>query len=320
MPPSPSHASQPTPSTTDNTPTTHSADPSLKAVAAQAVAPSHQPVAADQALLTPNLEAILAAFNKDGNGDGELLKLIVQAKAKEDERLAALDTLRTEQVRLAQTYAVVHLYQQQAQVLALQSTQALKGPPPYSPLSPPPSDYNTSAGLKRGRTPSDASTASEASAKSKKAKTIASVPPPTVVTAVPPAKPTRADVMAALRLKCEANQRAQQQHQQAQQVSHARTSPSLSPPLPSAPSTRRTTPPKAPSARHTPFLRPAAPPTTSTSAPPLPASTADSSSRNKLALLLHASESSAALAPEWHPMPVATSDVRGEATQASVKA
>ncbi|BGP29641.1 hypothetical protein JCM10296v2_001380 [Rhodotorula toruloides] len=318
MPPSPSHARQPTTSTTDNTATTHSADPSLKAVA-----PSHQPVSADQALLTPSLEAILAAFNRDGDGDGELLKLIVQAKAKEDERLAALDTLRTEQVRLAQTYAVVHLYQQQAHVLALQSTQALKGPPPYSPLSPPPSDYNASAGLKRGRTPSDASTASEASAKSKKARTASSaVPPPAVVTAVPPAKATRADVMAALRLKCEANQRAQQQQQaQAQQVSHARTSPSLSPPLPSAPSARRTTPPKAPSARHTSFLRPAAPPTTSASPPPLPAPTADSSSRNKLALLLHASESSAALAPEWHPMPVATSDVRGEAPeQASVKA
>ncbi|BGO89154.1 hypothetical protein JCM10020v2_000774 [Rhodotorula toruloides] len=303
MPPAPSHASQPLASTTD-TLATHTADPSLETVAAQAVAPSHQPVAADQALLTPSLEAILAAFNKDGNGDGELLKLIVQAKAKEDERLAALDVLRTEQVRLAQTYAVVHLYQQQAQVLALQSTQALKGPPPYSPLSPPPSDYNTSAGLKRGRTPSDASTASEASAKSKKAKTASAAgPPPAVVAAVPPAKPTRADVMAALRSKCEANQRAQQQ-----QVSHARTSPSLSPPLPSTPSTRRPTPPKASSARHTPFLRPAAPPTSSTSPPPLP----DSSSRNKLALLLHASESSAALAPDWHPVHVATSDVRGE--------
>ncbi|KAJ8296284.1 hypothetical protein OF846_000680 [Rhodotorula toruloides] len=317
MPPAPSHASQALASTT-NTLATHSADPSLESVAAQAVAPSHQPVAADQALLTPSLEAILAAFNKDGNGDGELLKLIVQAKAKEDERLAALDVLRTEQVRLAQTYAVVHLYQQQAQVLALQSTQALKGPPPYSPLSPPPSDYNTSAALKRGRTPSDASTASEASAKSKKAKTASAAgPPPAVATAVPPVKPTRADVMAALRLKCEANQRAQQH----QQVSHARTSPSLSPPLPSTPSTRRTTPPKASSARHTPFLRPAAPPTSSTSPPPLP----DSSSRNKLALLLHASESSAALAPDWHPVHVATSDVRGEGgegqpRQASVKA
>lgn len=93
MPPAPSHASQALASTT-NTLATHSADPSLESVAAQAVAPSHQPVAADQALLTPSLEAILAAFNKDGNGDGELLKLIVQAKAKEDEvrshRLALL--------------------------------------------------------------------------------------------------------------------------------------------------------------------------------------------------------------------------------------
>ncbi|BGP22422.1 proteophosphoglycan ppg4 [Rhodotorula toruloides] len=308
MPHSPSHASLPTHSGTATTAHSHE-DSQRHAVAAQAVASSQQPLAADQALLTPSLESILAAFNKDGKGDGELLKLIVQAKAKEDERLAALDVLRAEQVRLAQTYAVVHLYSQQAQVLALHSTW--KGPPPYSPLSPPPSDYNgATVGVKRGRTPSDASTASDAAkAKSKKAKT-AAAPPAVVPAPVPPAKPTRADVMAALRLKCEANQRT------SQHVSHTRTSPSLSPPLSSA---RRTTPPKAPSARHTPFLRPAAPPSSaSPPPPPLPAST-DSSSRNKLALLLHASESSAALAPEWHPMPVATSDVRGAQEEASVK-
>lgn len=61
-----------------------SLEPAPKAhVAAEAVAPKSSAV--DHILLTPRLDAILESYSKEGQGDAELLKLILQAKAREDE-------------------------------------------------------------------------------------------------------------------------------------------------------------------------------------------------------------------------------------------
>ena len=73
----------PAPSPADSLPTISPESASKSQLAAQAVAP--QSAAVDHILLTPRLEAILESYSKDGQGDAELLKLLLQAKAKEDE-------------------------------------------------------------------------------------------------------------------------------------------------------------------------------------------------------------------------------------------
>lgn len=275
-----------------------------------------------------------------------------------------MDDLRAEQLRAQQVMWQYSMYQYMLVAAAAQQQQqqqqqggaglaALKGPPPYSPLSPPCelAPLGTAPSNKRPRASSNVSSASSASDASKKARTGANSPPRTLA---PGQKPSHADVMEALRRKCEANK--QTKPNTAAALNSARTSPSypnrplapapsvaapartsMSPPL--APATaRRLSPPQVVPGRHTSFLRPAPPPpaaSPSTSAPqvsaPNPASPPAlasvheapaekdqqqqaSAPRNKLALLLHASESSAAQyhTPSWLPQPqAATSDVRG---------
>ncbi|GAA6003366.1 hypothetical protein JCM10207_000297 [Rhodosporidiobolus poonsookiae] len=332
--------------------------PTKADLAAQAVV--GKPSSKDAPLLTPTIEAIWSAFKADGSDDKDMFKLLLQAKVKEDERLAAQDNLRAEQLRAANTLAMHQYAFQYQQVYAAQAAlavaaqaQALKGPPPYSPTSPPPSEPSShkSSG-KRSRAVSDASsTSSHSDSATKKAKTSD--------------KPTHADVMAALRRKCETNKGVSPP-----MGGHAQLAPPpgyfpqyppyASPPLapasrlaPAAPVTtttgRRNSPPHVPG-RHTSFLRPAPPPPSSSasstgarSVSPLPsgavhpaspplASVAEADEqpptpvaatpRNKLALLLHASESSDLVggpAPPAHWQPpkpkvlAATSDCRGEA-------
>ncbi|KAK4698941.1 hypothetical protein P7C70_g7328, partial [Phenoliferia sp. Uapishka_3] len=80
----------------------------------------------DGAVYSPSLASILFAYEKNGDGDKELLKALLLAKAKEDERLAALDGLRTEQLRAATVLAQHQTYWLAA---SLHSSQ-------YSPTSP----------------------------------------------------------------------------------------------------------------------------------------------------------------------------------------
>ncbi|GAA5977098.1 hypothetical protein JCM11641_001300 [Rhodosporidiobolus odoratus] len=320
-------------------------------IAASAVAAKPTAAPAETTLMSPPLDAILRAFKLDGKEDKEMLKLLLQAKAKEDERLAALDLYRTEQLRAASTVAQQQYYLHCQQVYAAQysaaQSQAFRGPPPYSPTGSPPSSLSlTVPGIaKRPRAGSDASSTSAASdgSASKKSKTSD--------------KPSHEDVMAALRRKCEGNLQTQSgqpfhAHHSAspnhfpaalpgQRPIAPRSPPSLSPPLAAPPTARRTSPPQT-SSRHTSFLRPAAPLSgTSTSAPaPVSHSTSAPLSSvpeephpdrhrhqlapgNKLALLLHASETTEAAAgaltsPNWQPplpqvLAAATSDVRGAA-------
>ncbi|GAA5903902.1 hypothetical protein JCM5296_005585 [Sporobolomyces johnsonii] len=339
-----------------STPTAH---PSKREVAAAAVvakpSPTAQQPATDVPLLTPSIEAIMASFRTSGQ-DTEMLKLILLAKAKEDERLAALDHLRTEQLRAANTIAL-HQYWYQYQAFMAQAQGQL---PPYSPTSPPPPG-------KRPRAPSDASNSSTGDEQTgKRQRTIPGQG----------GKPSHEAVMEALRRKCQANQ--SQSHASAPPASSSssssssrnsppaslatshrplapapapapappshRSSPSLSPPLPphhsiAPPIPRRLSPPSLPS-RHTSFLRPAnAPPSSSSSpAPPTPSSThvappplslslspvqeegetptsgshpPPPSTRDKLAMLLHATD--AAAAASLRNEAARTSDVRGAA-------
>lgn len=70
-------------------------------LAASAVAPKAA-TAADHSLLTPRLEAILASYSSDGHGDAELLKLLLQAKAKEDEvSLCSIPFIRASRIPAA---------------------------------------------------------------------------------------------------------------------------------------------------------------------------------------------------------------------------
>ncbi|KAI5478777.1 hypothetical protein MNV49_004603 [Pseudohyphozyma bogoriensis] len=59
----------------------------------------------DGALFSPSLASILKAYSQDGGGDRDLLIALLNAKSKEDERLAALDQFRAEQLRAANTLA-----------------------------------------------------------------------------------------------------------------------------------------------------------------------------------------------------------------------
>lgn len=64
----------------------HAVSQQQQQLAQRAVAPQAAAEAgADHALLTPRLDAILEAYAKDGRGDGEMLKALLHAKAKEDE-------------------------------------------------------------------------------------------------------------------------------------------------------------------------------------------------------------------------------------------
>ncbi|GAA6039587.1 hypothetical protein JCM8097_002199 [Rhodosporidiobolus ruineniae] len=338
--------------------------PSKAAIAQQAVAAKPDASSSQEGLMSPSLESVLEAFKAQGGDDKEMLKLLLQAKAKEDERLAALDMLRAEQLRAASSIAMQNYYAQYLNAMQLYTHQAnsFKGPPPYSPGSPPPAllspgmAHSLPAGVKRPRAASDASVSSIASdasssSSSKKAKTSFPGSSSSYVATEVPRKPSHEDVMAALRRKCGATQ--PQDHPAAFSPSSASgyfpaLAPriSLSPPLPPPAMTtatgRRSSPPHVPG-RHTSFLRPAPPP--SAPAPPSsPAAIAPRTSpvpppaavlatvpeedapqnppapRNKLALLLHASESTdgAVPPPKWEPpkpkvLVAATSDVRGEA-------
>ncbi|GAA6054910.1 hypothetical protein JCM3770_004280 [Rhodotorula araucariae] len=327
---------------------------------------THKPptVGGDPApLLSPSLQAIWQSFLDHGHGDTEMLRLIISAKQTEDARLKALDELRLEQQRTANLMYQSMLYQQMLAFAAAQPQQAALvgakgGPPPYSPLTPPlelvgasPAASATVTATKRPRATSSASAESATSdaSGSKKAKTARSPLQPLASGQ----KPTHADVMAALRRKCEANQQAGAGPVLGSQFSSPAAStstsppyahrplvlaptpiaaarPSMSPPLATA-GTRRLSPPQVVPGRHTSFLRPApAPPASSSSISmsglsaltPVPeadagaataaATTANEAPRNKLALLLHASESTAQYSPSWQPHPQATtSDVRG---------
>ncbi|GAA5882322.1 hypothetical protein JCM16303_004070 [Sporobolomyces ruberrimus] len=132
--------------------------------------------------LTPSIETIWKSFVEKGHDDVELLKMLLLTKSKEDERLTALDMLRTEQLRAANTMALhQYFYQYSAFYAAQQQQQAhlaqrpqqqqqqpgvtKRAPSPYSPTSPPPAPLpSTSSSLKpstkRPRAASDASVAS----------------------------------------------------------------------------------------------------------------------------------------------------------------
>lgn len=137
--------------------------PSPVEIAKQAVAPS--PASSSTAAYTPSLASILNAFQKDGNNDTELLKIILKAKEKEDEvsymlynpfvdarslhrerrkltsrslawpwqRLAADAMLKVEQLKVQHTLVLSQVYYAQVQAQA----QSFAGYAPYSPTSPP---------------------------------------------------------------------------------------------------------------------------------------------------------------------------------------
>ncbi|GAA5835464.1 hypothetical protein JCM11251_005241 [Rhodosporidiobolus azoricus] len=324
-------------------PTLSKADMAQQSVAAK-------PASADGPVMSPSLESILKAFQDQGSEDKEMLKLLLQAKAKEDERLAALDAFRAEQLRAANTLAMQQSYYQYQQLYAVaaiaqQQAAAMKGLAPYSPTSPPPSTLAPPpSGTKRPRAPSDASSTASSSSSangdsSKKAKTssISSAS----------GKPTHEDVMVALRQKIQGRSPSAQavplppmsqtgyspQPPQARLIA-PRTS--LSPPLAGAitqtTTGRRTSPPHIPG-RHTSLLRAAAPantvpshsvgaktPSPAPGSPPLPSLAEEhipSTPRKGLELLLHASESTEVASPAWQPAKptvlAATSDCRGEA-------
>ncbi|GAA6019749.1 hypothetical protein JCM11491_005238 [Sporobolomyces phaffii] len=241
--------------------------------------------------LTPSIEAIWKSFVDKGHDDVELLKLLLLTKSKEDERLTALDTLKTEQLRAANTmalhqyfyqYSAFYAAQQQAQQLAQQQQQhqqsggSTRAPSPYSPTSPPPSSTVTRPSTKRPRAPSDASVGSnDSSVSASSASSPALAPAPTTTTKKPRLAPStknasskspppppppahhkhsHADVMELLRRKCQANQ--------------TQSGGSPSPPAAAAASTtssaaaaaRSTKPPSAsPPLRHSLLLRPALP-------------------------------------------------------------
>ncbi|SCV72391.1 BQ2448_3928 [Microbotryum intermedium] len=99
------------------------------------------------AAASPSVDAILRSY---GNNDVDLLKALLHAKAKEDERLAALDLLRVEQLRAANTLAMHQAWWMQAQLqqqqtayaaaaaAAAAAAQAKKSPASsFTPVTPP---------------------------------------------------------------------------------------------------------------------------------------------------------------------------------------
>ncbi|KAH8922223.1 hypothetical protein BT69DRAFT_262225 [Atractiella rhizophila] len=84
--------------------------------------------------LSPSISSILTAYDKEGHGNVELLKAILDAKKHEDERLTALTNLHLETLRMENIRAsalMLHAAQHQAYFI----------PPPPSPpalCSPPP--------------------------------------------------------------------------------------------------------------------------------------------------------------------------------------
>ncbi|GAA5939135.1 hypothetical protein JCM3775_003191 [Rhodotorula graminis] len=363
--PAPATASMPSTTTSTMRPAPTAAKDEL---AQRAITPTAASPDPEAALVSPSLQAIWQSFKEHGHGDTELLKLILSAKLKEDERLKSMDDLRAEQLRAQQAMWQYTMYQymlvasaQQQQAAAAAAAAVKGGPAPYSPLSPPPAELvplsnNGTTSNKRPRASSSASSASSTSDAAKKARTGTHSPPRTTALA-PGQKPSHADVMDALRRKCEANKQTQQPTAAAAALSAARTSPSyphralapaptssartsMSPPLSTTATpgstARRLSPPHVVPGRHTSFLRPAPPPSDASSSasqqhasaprpssPPALASvrehpTAEPAQAlprsNKLALLLHASESTASHfhTPSWLPQPQqATSDVRG---------
>ncbi|GAA5959553.1 hypothetical protein JCM21900_003194 [Sporobolomyces salmonicolor] len=269
-------------------PASHSSKRELAAAAVVAKpSPSaqtqHQP-ATDVPLLTPSIEAIWASFRTSGQ-DTEMLKLLLLAKAKEDERLAALDHLRTEQLRAANTIAL-HQYWYQYQAFMAQAQARAQGQlPPYSPTSPPPSS-------KRPRAPSDASNSSTGDEQtSKKQRTF-------VAAQGAGRKPSHEAVMEALRRKCQANQSQSSVSAPAASSSSSSSSSSShnSPPAPPEEAS-------SPSSSHRPDQQ-------QQQQPP--------STRDKLAMLLHATD--AAAAASLRNEAARTSDVRGELGPAAAAA
>ncbi|KAK4048052.1 hypothetical protein OIO90_005953 [Microbotryomycetes sp. JL221] len=251
----------------------HAAPVSSAATAQPILAPS-----------TPSLVAILAAFEKNGRNDVELLKSILKAKEKEDERLAADAALKAEQLKVQHTLVLSQIYyaqQAQQQYAASCAPYSPTSPPvDHAPLSPfhliaPRSSFGSDVSsppesLKRSRAPSDASSSrSETSdVGAKRIKRSASATSATYTNAT---KPTHEQVMAALRSKCERNaaskhnasnaNTAQQQSQQ--RTVRAAEAPRLSPPtLPRimetpasmAPPSSRSTKSASPPARHSALL------------------------------------------------------------------
>ncbi|KAH8924383.1 hypothetical protein BT69DRAFT_1280631 [Atractiella rhizophila] len=110
--------------------------------------PSQTTIHPDVVKLSPSITSILKAYEKDGNGDIELLKSILEAKRKEDERLTALtnlhlETLRTENIRSTSIMLQMSLHTAHAHA----HFPSPQSPPPAS--SPPPL-----AGAKRKLSPS----------------------------------------------------------------------------------------------------------------------------------------------------------------------
>ncbi|GAA5914072.1 uncharacterized protein JCM6883_005869 [Sporobolomyces salmoneus] len=253
---------------------------------------SSSSTAAKDGVLTPSIETIWKSFVAKGHEDVELLKLLLLTKSKEDERLSALDNLRTEQLRAANTMAL-HQYfyqysafyaaqqQQQAHLLQQQQQQQQQSQnravSPYSPTSPPPvvpSSASLKPSTKRPRAPSDASTGSNDSSISsastppaisapvKKPRLApstknasAKTPPPPPPPTFPNGKPTHQDVMELLRKKCQANQGTS-------------SSPPSSSSSTSIPSMTIRKPSSSPPLRHSLMLRPALPLSSGSSSPP----------------------------------------------------
>ncbi|BGP53583.1 hypothetical protein JCM8202v2_001142 [Rhodotorula sphaerocarpa] len=375
----------------------HAVSQQQQQLAQRAVAPQAAAEAgADHALLTPRLDAILEAYAKDGRGDGEMLKALLHAKAKEDE-LRAANTVAV-YTYYAQMSQIAALQQQQQQQLALaQAPNSAKASAPYHLLSPPcepthPTELpkaplssgkrsrqaSLSADDEASATSPASSSTSLPSVSSSSGKVARTSPPPSVASASqrqgprsasPPdlalgpaaaaaARPvSHADVMSALRRKCEANQQAKQQPSgprplapkppsvQSRASSVASNSDSPAPARQPPRKRRRSSPQEQQQppvvSRHTAFLRtvdglaapaaaaaataresseeahpasPVSPVEPSQAAPAVATGT-----RNKLALLLHASETSDAHSmPSWYggSTPV-TSDVRGSPVEAA---
>ncbi|KAM0792925.1 hypothetical protein ACM66B_002684 [Microbotryomycetes sp. NB124-2] len=228
---------------------------------------------------SPSLVSILAAFQQNGQNDVELLKIILKAKEKEDERLAADAALKAEQLKVQHTLVLSQIYY--AQQAAQQHYAAATQSPLYSPISPPAdhaplSPYGMYAprssigsdvssppeSLKRSRAPSDASSSrSDASDPvAKKVKRSASATP-----GAGAGRPTHEQVMAALRNKCQRNVDQQAQEQQQQKLSVVANVTVPIAPQPASqqgkdvsamppPATRRASKSQSPPARHSALL------------------------------------------------------------------
>ncbi|ORY90813.1 hypothetical protein BCR35DRAFT_299401 [Leucosporidium creatinivorum] len=216
--------------------------PTPTEVAQPAVAQTASPATT---CFTPSLNSILTAFQKDGNNDTELLKVILRAKEKEDERLAADAILKAEQLKVQHTLVLSQVYyaqvQQQAAYAASYAPYSPTSPPsessptsPYasqshlhpcppnmngrppcadrrgSSYSPPPHPFGVGANAetaKRARAASSVSTSSAGSSVRNMKEEDSSGPATKKARRTSNGKPSHEDVMAALRSKCEHNQR-----------------------------------------------------------------------------------------------------------------